>query len=59
MPGVMGYGRLVLPRLLEFLEQILQEIPAVIAARFQQPLDAVASSPALLRRMLQIPAWDY
>lgn len=49
-----------LTMMLEFLQQVLQEIPAVITARVQQLLDAfVASFPALMRRILLIPAWNY
>jgi hypothetical protein len=49
-----------LTMMLEFLQQVVQEIPAAVAARVQQLLNVfVAGFPALMRRMLLIPAWNY
>jgi DDE superfamily endonuclease len=49
-----------LTMLLGLLQQVAQEIPAILAAWVQQLLDSfIAGFPALLRRMLLIPAWNY
>ena len=42
------------------LQQLVQEIPEALSARVQQLLDSfIAGFPALLRRMLLIPAWNH
>jgi hypothetical protein len=46
--------------LLGLFQQVLKEIPVSIAGRIQARLDSfVAGIPAMLQRMLLIPAWKY
>lgn len=46
--------------MLELFQQVLMEIPVSIAGRIQALLDSfVAGIPAMLQRMLLIPAWKY
>jgi hypothetical protein len=46
--------------MLELFQQVLMEIPTSIAGRIQALLDSfVAGIPAMLQRMLRIPAWKY
>ena len=49
-----------LAMLLGLFKQVLMEIPTSIAGRIQALLDSfVAEIPAMLQRMLLIPAWKY